>query len=128
MRPTTSPAAVVVNWAADPISSPSAAAVGVRRAMPPIRPWLRWPAYWHFGLLPGLRALDEAGYCGDPAAAPALDRLRRLRGADGRWRPDGRWWARPGRTGSNVEIVDWGQDGESAVLTLHALQLLGTDA
>jgi len=90
--------------------------------------WLRWPAYWHFGLLPGLRALDEAGYRGDPAAAPALERLRRLRGADGRWRPDGRWWARPGRTGSNVEIVDWGQDGESAVLTLHALQLLGTDA
>jgi hypothetical protein len=86
---------------------------------------LRWPAYWHYGLLPGLRALHEAGSLGDRRVRPALDRLRAARQPDGTWRPDGRWWGRPrGKTGANVEIVDWGREGEARMLTLQALEIL----
>ena len=86
--------------------------------------WLRWPPYWHYGLLPGLIALREAGRLSDHRARPALDRLRDARRADGSWRPDGRWWARPAREGANVEIVDWAAAGEARMLTFQALEIL----
>lgn len=86
---------------------------------------LRWPAYWHYGLLSGLRALHEAGRLGDPRVHPALDRLRAARQPDGTWRPAGRWWGAPRpASGSNVEIVDWGLEGEARMLTLEALEIL----
>jgi hypothetical protein len=86
---------------------------------------LRWPPYWHYDLLAGLGALREAGaaHLLDPRAAAALGRLDRLRAADGRWHPGGRWWRAPGSQGSNVELVDWGADGEAAMLTLGALAI-----
>lgn len=87
--------------------------------------WLRWPPYWHYGLLPGLLALCEAGRLHDPRLRPALDRLRAARQPDGTWRPDGRWWAPPDRRGANVEIVDWRTEGEARMLTLLALTVLG---
>ncbi len=86
---------------------------------------LRWPPYWHYDLLAGLGALREAGpgHLLDPRAAPALARLDRLRGSDGRWHAGGRWWRAPGSPGANVELVDWGADGEAAMLTLGALAI-----
>jgi len=86
---------------------------------------LRWPPYWHYGLMPGLRALHEAGRLDDPRVGPALDRLEAARAEDGTWRPDGRWWGSPrAKAGANVEIVDWGREGETRMLTLHALEVL----
>ena len=84
---------------------------------------LRWPPYWHYDLLAGLDALRQADprFLLDPWAAPALRRLDRLRAHDGRWHPGGRWWRRPGSIGANVELVDWGHEGEAAMLTLRAL-------
>src|SRR5205823_5606549 len=87
---------------------------------------LHWPPFWHYGLLPGLLALQEAGRLGDRRVAPALERLRALRGADGRWHPGGRLWRPPGAAGANVEIVDWTAEGETAMLTVQALQQLGS--
>ncbi len=86
---------------------------------------LRWPPYWHYDLLAGLGALREAGpaHLLDPRAASALARLDRLRGSDGRWHAGGRWWRAPGSHGANVELVDWGADGEAAMLTLGALAI-----
>ncbi len=86
---------------------------------------LRWPPYWHYDLLAGLGALREAGaaYLLDPRAGPALARLDRMRGGDGRWHPAGRWWHPPASQGSNVELVDWGAEGEAAMLTLGALAI-----
>jgi hypothetical protein len=86
---------------------------------------LRWPPYWHYDLLAGLGALREAGaaYLADPRAGTALARLDRLRTGDGRWHPGGRWWRPPGSAGANVELVDWGADGEAAMLTLGALAI-----
>jgi hypothetical protein len=40
---------------------------------------LRWPSSWHYGLLPGLRALAEAGRLAEPEVVPAKRRLERLR-------------------------------------------------
>jgi hypothetical protein len=84
---------------------------------------LAWPPYWHYGLLPGLRALNEAGRLDDPRVAPALDRLEGLRGADGQWRANRRYWRR-GRTGTGTEVVTWGDAGEAMMLTRQAREVL----
>lgn len=84
---------------------------------------LAWPPYWHYGLLPGLRALHEAGRLSDLRVAPALDRLEALRGADGRWHADRRYWRR-GHVGTGTELVTWGAEGEAAMLTRHAHEVL----
>ncbi|HXI46508.1 MAG TPA: hypothetical protein VNH13_09420, partial [Candidatus Acidoferrales bacterium] len=84
---------------------------------------LAWPPYWHYGLLPGLRALHEAGRLDDPRVAPALDRLEALRGQDGRWHASRRYW-RAGRTGTGTELARWGAEGEAMMLTRHAREVL----
>ena len=84
---------------------------------------LAWPPYWHYGLLPGLRALEEAGRLGDPRVSPALDRLEALRGEDSQWHASRRYWRR-GTTGTGTELVSWGAAGESRMLTLHARAVL----
>jgi hypothetical protein len=86
--------------------------------------YLRWPPYWHYALIPGLRALAEAGKLGDPRARAGIERLKLARAADGRWWPDGRYWTGPGSKGSGVELIHWGREGEARMLTLQALQLL----
>lgn len=82
---------------------------------------LRYPAYWHYGLLRGLVVLARAEAVGDPRTAGARDRLYARRATDGRWPSDGAWWRRPGAHGSNVEVVDWGRAHDNAMLTLQAL-------
>jgi len=86
--------------------------------------YLRWPPYWHYALIPGLRALADAGKLGDPRARAGLDRLIAARDADGRWWPNGRYWTGPGSKGGGVELVDWGREGEARMLTLQALGLM----
>jgi hypothetical protein len=85
---------------------------------------LRWPPYWHYALIPGLRAVAEAGHLGDPRAMTGVRRLIAARDHDGRWWPDGRYWTGPGSKGSGMELVRWGRDGEPRMLTLQALQLM----
>jgi hypothetical protein len=80
---------------------------------------LRFPAYWHYDLLAGLRTLGAAGALGDPRTADALDLLERKRVDDGTWHVDGKWWKRPGSKGSSVEAVDWGATANE-VLTEQA--------
>jgi hypothetical protein len=94
------------------------------RLAQPVFDGQRWPAYWHYDRLAGLRVLADAGRLGDPGAATALDDLRAAAGPDGRWRPSGRWWRRPGSSGANVEAVDWGAGGEAKMVTLLALEVL----
>jgi hypothetical protein len=84
---------------------------------------LAWPPYWHYGLLPGLRALREAGRLDDPRVGSALDRLEGLRGDGGRWRADRRYWRRA-RIGTGTELVSWGTAGESMMLTRQAVEVL----
>ena len=50
---------------------------------------LHWPAYWHYDVLQGLRAITEAGLAGDERISDARDHLQAQRGADGKWRANG---------------------------------------
>lgn len=84
---------------------------------------LRFPAYWHYGLVPGLRTLEACGRLDDERVTRALELLESRRLPDGTWRVDGKWWKRPGSKGSNVEAVDWG-DLASEMLTEQALRIL----
>ena len=86
---------------------------------------LRFPAYWHYGLLPGLRTLAASGRVDDRRAADALDLLESKRRPDGSWHVDGKWWKRPGSKGSGVEAVDWGPVADE-LLTEQALGVLRT--
>jgi hypothetical protein len=85
---------------------------------------LCYPPYWHYDVLAALKGLAAAGRICDSRAADALDYLESRRAADGTWHPDRFHWARPGRTGSNVEVADWGHSGPSEGLTLGALSVL----
>ena len=82
---------------------------------------LHWPAYWHYDVLQGLRAITEAGLAGDERVSDARDHLRAQRGADGKWRANGhRYWRLSGA--SNVELVDWGDAAD--VLTAQCAEVL----
>jgi hypothetical protein len=86
---------------------------------------MRWPPYWHYDRMAGLRMLLAAGRLADPRTRPALDELRAARLPDGTWRPDKRYWKGPGSTSdSGVEAVDWTADGERRMLTLQAIEVL----
>jgi len=84
---------------------------------------LRFPAYWHYDLLAGLRTLAEAGHARDPRTADALDLLESMQQPDGTWSVDGKWWKSPGSKGSNVEAVVWGEFA-SELLTQQARDVL----
>lgn len=90
------------------------------------REWLRihWPAYWHYDVLQGLRAIGEAGHLARPEANEALHWLEEQRAGDGRWYPSGRrYWRTRGAAGSNTEVVDW-EGLDSTVLTAQAGHVL----
>jgi hypothetical protein len=88
--------------------------------------WLvpHYPPYWHYDVPQALLILSRLGKVGDPRAAEALDVLSGLQRADGYWHSGPSWWRPPGRSGSNVEVVDWGRRGPSEMITLNALRTL----
>ncbi|MDE9365148.1 hypothetical protein PZ938_05960 [Luteipulveratus sp. YIM 133132] len=75
------------------------------------RDWLRlrYPAYWHYGLLVGLVALDELGLLRDERCAQALDLLEQQRLPSGWWSAQGRYYRGVGtEPGASIDYVDWG--------------------
>jgi hypothetical protein len=90
------------------------------------RRWLEphYPPYWHYDVPQALLVLSRLGKLNDPRAAEALDLLAGLQHEDGRWHTRVNWWRPPGRSGSNVEVVDWGGHGPSQMVTLNALRIL----
>lgn len=77
---------------------------------------LRFPPYWHYGILYALMFLARLDRVSDPRAADALERLRDKRLADGRWPAEGKWY--------KTDIVDWGGSGPNEMITLNALRVL----
>jgi hypothetical protein len=69
---------------------------------------LRWPPYWHYDLLAGLRTVAASVGLDDPRLEKPLDALEEKRHEDRTWHVEGKWWKGPGSKGSNVEVVDWG--------------------
>ena len=86
---------------------------------------LRYPTYWHYDVLHGLRVLADVGVdlAGDERAAEALDIVEAARRPDGRWAANGKWWRGVGST-SYPEAVDWGPARPSEMVTFHALRVL----
>jgi hypothetical protein len=85
---------------------------------------LRYPPFWHYDVLFGLRVLVDVGVdlAGDDRAAEALDVIEAARRADGRWATNGKWWSGVGSK-NYPEAVDWGPQ-PSEMLTFHALRVL----
>ena len=77
-----------------------------------IRPqWtkLRYPSYWHYDLLCGLKAVAEVGLVTDPRCADALDLLESKRQPDGGWAAEARYHRGTGPTPvTNYDYVNWG--------------------
>jgi len=70
---------------------------------------LRYPAYWHHGLLAGLAGLAETGHVRDDRCTDALDLLAGKRLVGGGWPAEGRWYRTPAGTArSNADLVEWG--------------------
>jgi hypothetical protein len=69
---------------------------------------LRYPPYWHYDLLAGLRTVAASVGLDDARLEKPLDALEEKRHADGTWHVEGKWWKGQGSKGSNVEVVDWG--------------------
>jgi hypothetical protein len=69
---------------------------------------LRYPPYWHYDLLAGLRTVAASVGLADARLERPLAALEEKRQPDGTWRCEGKWWKGPGSKGSNVEVVDWG--------------------
>ena len=87
--------------------------------------WLRfrYPAYWHYDVVQSLLKLGGLGLLGDPRASDALDLVESKRRPDSAWSVDGTYWRR-GRTGSGIEVVNWGSSGPNEILTLNATRVL----
>ena len=86
---------------------------------------MRWPPYWHYDRLAGLRMLLAAGHLSDPRTASAVAELREARLPDGTWQPDKRYWKSPASSADvSREAVDWTADGERRMLTLQSLEVL----
>jgi hypothetical protein len=87
---------------------------------------IHYPAYWHFDVLAGLRALAESGSLDDDRCQRALDFIESRRRPDGLWSADARYYQVSDK-GSNIELVDWGPVGTTrpnAWVTLQALVVL----
>jgi hypothetical protein len=85
---------------------------------------LHYPLYWHYDILQALLILSRMGPLTDPSLGEALDILAEKRLPDGRWKPGGYYWRPPGKSRSNVEVVDWGRGEPNLMITLNALRVL----
>ena len=89
---------------------------------------LRYPAYWHHGLLAGLSGLAETGHVQDDRCADALDLLAGKRLDGGGWPAEGRWYHAPGATAKpGADLVEWGESSRHRTnpwVTAEALAVL----
>jgi hypothetical protein len=94
---------------------------------------LRYPPYWHYGILYGLKAMAEAGAINDERCRDALDLLESKRLPDGGFPAEGRSYhtpdepPTPGRRATGRSLVEWGiADGRSMneFVTVEALAVL----
>jgi hypothetical protein len=83
----------------------------------------RYPPYWHYDVLFGLRVLADLRRVGDVRCAEALDVVEEARLADGRWAANGKWWRGVG-TKTYPEAVDWGPAKPNEMVTFHALRVM----
>lgn len=88
---------------------------------------LRYPEFWHYGILPALLLTSRMGLAGDPRAQEAAGVLRGKMLPDGRWPVEGAWWNPPGARGQ-PDVTDWGRTGPNEFVTLSAVRILSRGA
>jgi hypothetical protein len=88
--------------------------------------WLKlhYPVYWHYDILQALVILSRMGPLRDVRLREALDLVEANRLPNGRWRAGGWYWRPPRRSTSLVDVVSWGRQGPSEMITLNALRVL----
>jgi len=69
---------------------------------------LAYPAYWHYNILAGLKAMAEAGFIMDPRCRPALDLLESKRLPDGGWPAEVKFYRFSQETANGTTGIDWG--------------------
>jgi hypothetical protein len=69
---------------------------------------LAYPAYWHYNILAGLKAMAEAGLINDPRCRTALDLLESKRLPDGGWPAEIKYYRFSRETANGTTGIDWG--------------------
>ena len=89
---------------------------------------LKYPHYWHYDILIGLKVLAEAGRISDPRCEEALDVLQARRLPDGGWRAEGKHYRVVDDPANGGTLVDWGPVSRRPLMnpyvTLDALFVL----
>jgi hypothetical protein len=93
------------------------------------RDWakLRYPSYWHYDLLAGLKSLAELGLAGDQRCTQALDLLESKQLANGGWPAEAAYHRGFGEKKPSFDHVDWGRPDRGAPnewVTAEALAVL----
>jgi len=88
---------------------------------------LAYPAYWHYGLLYGLRTIAECGLLDDPRCKDALDLLESKRLLDGGFPAEQRYYTVSDKIETGTSFVDWGgvkTQRANPFITAEALSIL----
>jgi hypothetical protein len=89
---------------------------------------LRYPHYWHYDILIGLKVMAGAGLIDDPRCEEALDLLEAKRLPDGGWRAEGKHYRVVDEPANGGSMVGWGFVSRKKVMnpfvTLDALTVL----
>jgi hypothetical protein len=93
----------------------------------PVFTQLAYPAFWHYDILWGLRAMAETGHLLDPRCADALDLLESKRLPDGGFAAETKYYQVSTEIKTGTSFVDWGGTGSTRsnpFITAEALSLL----
>lgn len=88
---------------------------------------LAYPYFWHYGLLPGLKVMGEAGFIGDARCDDAVALLLDKRLPDGGFPCERKFYHRALRATSGRSLCDWGVAGSKRMnefVTVEALSVL----
>jgi hypothetical protein len=95
----------------------------------PVFTKLSYPITWHYDILWGLRALNEAGFLSDPCCGDALDLLESKRLADGGFPAEARYYQVSEETKTGTSYINWGGTGNkrsNPYITAEVLCILKT--
>ncbi len=88
---------------------------------------LFFPYYWHYSILPGLKAMAEIGMLSDPRCIEALDLLESKRLPNGGFPAEMRYYNTTKPELSGFSIFDWGGTSKTRMnpfVTIDALSIL----
>jgi hypothetical protein len=88
---------------------------------------LRYPCYWHYDILFGLKVMAEAGFIGDQRCQHALELLESKQLPDDGFSAEGKYYRVTDKRTTGRSLVDWGDTSKkrmNAFVTADALYVL----